>query len=214
VSSPPAPRWWWARLAVGVAGTVAFVAVVLVLGAITPGYRPAAETVSRLGSRGQAHPWAARSLFVAYGLVVLATCAPLAASVTARSRALAASVAVYAVAGVVAGLAPKDPDGVPVTMASQAHVGATIVGGAALVLAMVLVVRSGRQRLDRVVAAAAAVGVVVGAVVFRQTWGRDYYGVVERLLLGVALAWVAWLCLRLLARPPEGWSPGPAGRRR
>jgi hypothetical protein len=209
------PRWWRARLRAVVVVTGGFVLAVIALGALSPGYRPAAETVSRLGSANQPDAWAARGLFVLYGATVMAACPVLGRSVCRWPGQLAGLLAVYATAGLVAGLAPKDADGVPGTAASQVHVAATIVGGAALVLAMVQVARWGWHRLDRAVAVAAAVGVMVAAVVFRQTWGSSYYGIVERMLLGVALAWVVWLCVRLLRCPPGALDPpsGASGRR-
>jgi hypothetical protein len=145
---------------------------------------------------------------------VLGACVPLDRSVSVHRRPFTVSVAVYACAGVVAGLAPKDPDGVPVTTASQVHVAATIVGGAAIVIAMVLVARWGRRRPDRVVAGVAAGCIVAGSVVFRQTWGWAYYGVVERGLLAVAFAWVAVLCLRLLTDPGRSSRAGTAEAQR
>src|SRR5439155_15329449 len=102
-------------------------------------------------------------------------------------------VTLYATAAVIAGIAPKDLPDTPHTTASQIHVDATILGGVALVLAMILASRRQRRASDRTVASVIASLVVAGAIVYRFTWGTCLYGVVERSLLALAGGWVSFV---------------------
>ena len=73
---------------------------------------------------------------------------------------------------------------------------ATIAGGGAVMTAMVLVAATATDRAERrrSRAVAAISGVLV--VVFRLSWGTSIYGLIERVLLGVATTWTAGLAMR------------------
>jgi hypothetical protein len=150
-------------------------------GAMTPGYDPWRDPISRLASDGQPH-----ALVVRGALVVVALALALGGHARRQPIAVRALLGVAGLAGVVTALAPKDLPGVaPSTFASQVHVVAAIVGGATLVVAM-CVVRTRPALL-------AAASTVLLAVVFRRTWGTPVYGAVERALVAVPLAWCTTL---------------------
>lgn len=155
----------------------------------TPGYSGWRDTVSRLGSTGQ--PWAVavRASFVAYGLLVAIGVQVLVRGSRGASLA-AAALYTFAVASVVAGLAPKDLPGAPHTAASDVHVYATVVGGVALLLGMAIIGWSETSSLRRTITALAAVVIICATVVFRLTWGTHYYGAVERVVLAPGMAWL------------------------
>jgi len=200
------------RLTGVIAATAALMVATIVLGAMAPGYRPMADTVSRLGSAGQPHALAMQAAFILYGLVVLAGAAPLGDAAATRERWLTAAVATYALAGVVAGLAPKDPPDVASTTASEVHVAATIVGGAAILLAMALVARHAPRRVDRRLAVVVGAGTAIGVVVFRFSWGSWFYGLVERSILALAMVWLVALAARLLVADGAGRAEGVPAR--
>ena len=166
------------------ASNVVLATTVLACGALTPGYSQARDTVSRLGSPGQPFALLAGLGFVVYGgLVLLAT--PF-----YEDRGVARLVSVYGVAAVVAGLAAKDPPNGTHTLASQIHVDATIIGGIAITAAMLLTgIRSPRPGARR---ASLVSAVLTGslAVAFELAWGSPIYGLVERAMLAVVMAWM------------------------
>lgn len=178
------------RVAGIIASGPALVVAVVIAATNTPGYSSMRDTVSRLGSPGQ--PWApfVRISFVLYGLVVL-----LGAGALARTRvvALVSTVALqaYAVAAVIAGIAPKDMPGAPHTSASRIHVLATIIGGVAVIAAMAIRVAADDSPSLRWLSAAAALLTVVATIAFRFTWGSRYYGAIECALLLPPVAWVS-----------------------
>jgi hypothetical membrane protein len=181
-----------------VASTALLVLAVGVLSAMTPGYESTAETISRLGSAGQPYAAWTRLVFVLYGVLVLAGCVPLGEAGRERRRWVSAGVAGYALAAVVTGLAPKDPPDVPATLTSQTHVAATVVGGVAILVAMVVVAREATRRFDRVFSALVAGCAVIDVVVFRFSWGLSYYGVLQRVSIGLGLLWLTVVAVRLL----------------
>jgi hypothetical protein len=156
---------------------------VVAIGILTPGYRPAVDTVSRLGSPGQPYAAVARAGFVLYGLLVLAG--------TPAVRGPRRLVGAYGVAAIVAGLAPKDAAGAPHTPWSAIHVDAAVLGGVAIVAAMAVVAgdRSGPSWRRRSSLAAAAI-TVLAALAFRLCWGSPVYGLLERIVLAVPAVWV------------------------
>jgi hypothetical protein len=162
---------------------VVLAATVVVVGIMTPGYRPEADTVSRLASPGQPHAALARTGFVLYGLLVLAG--------TPAVRGPRWLVGLYGLAAVLAGLAPKDAAGAPQSAWSAIHVDAAVLGGVAIVAAMVVVAcdracPSGHRRSS----VAAAVATVTAAVAFTLSWGSPVYGLLERIVLAVPAVWV------------------------
>lgn len=186
------------RLAGIVASGVVMLLTVAVVGAITPGYSPMAETVSRLGSSGQPHAWLERGGVLLYGALVVAGAGALGSYAPTRERLLAWAIGGYGVAAVVSGLAPKDPPHGRHTLASQVHVDASIGGGAALMLAMLLVARYAPLRSSRAAATTLTAVTAAGIIVFRFTWGSSIYGLVERGLLAIAVGWLVSLALQSL----------------
>jgi hypothetical protein len=166
------------------------VVAVVVAGAMASGYDSSRDTISLLASSGRPHALGVRLAFIAYGLLVVAG-APAFDAVWIGwwSRSL---VRVFGVCAVVIGLAPKHRAGSPSTLVSDVHVAVAVIGGAAIVLAMACVaVRSGPTR-PRVAAGVAASMTIVLAAAFRQTWGTDVYGALERLVIAIPVAWLSW----------------------
>ena len=185
-----------ARLACIVASAGALWTTIIVVGALTPGYRPLADAVSRLGSPDEPHALLTRAGFVLYGLLVVAGASALGESAPGRERVLASLIVVFGAAAVVSGLAPKDPPRRAHTLTSQIHIDATIVGGAALLAAMALVARCARCRTDRRIACSVGALTSLIVVVFPFTWGSPVYGLLELLLLALAVAWLVTLAFR------------------
>ncbi|MFN2608455.1 MAG: DUF998 domain-containing protein [Acidimicrobiales bacterium] len=181
----PRTRLWCAA-----ASGFVLAATVLVVGCMTPGYSQWADTVSRLGSRGQPDALAARAGIVASAVLLLAAAAPLGAGAPGRERLVAGLLRTYGIGGVVAGLAPKDPPAAADTLASAVHVAATIVGGVGVVGAIVVVAAVAPTQRHRRASAATAAMASLGVVAFRLSWGSPVYGLVERFLLGLAALWV------------------------
>ncbi|MEY2454300.1 MAG: hypothetical protein QOD92_3874 [Acidimicrobiaceae bacterium] len=169
------------------ASVVVLVTTIVVLGAITPGYSQARDTVSRMASPGQAFALLAALGFVSYGVLVLL------GTRSFQSLLVARLTGVYGVTAVIAGLAPKDPSDGTHTLASQIHVDATIIGGIAIITAMTIVgVRSPRLAARRG-SLPCAVLTCATAFAFRYAWGSPVYGLVERAMLALAMGWLAWI---------------------
>jgi hypothetical membrane protein len=185
-----------ARLACIVASAGALWTSIIVVGAITPGYRPLADAVSRLGSPDEPHASLMRAGFVLFGLLVVAGAGALGEHASGKERPLACLIGGFGAAAIVAGLAPKDPPQSAHTLTSQIHVDATIVGGAMLLAAMALVARYGPRRTDRRIARTVGALTMLVVVVFPFTWGSAIYGLLELLLLALAVVWLVALALR------------------
>jgi len=138
---------------------------------------------------------------MAYGLLVIAGASMLGHRVQRRGGALALLLALYGVACIVAGLAPKDQPGVHTT-ASQVHVAATVVGGALAIGAMTLVARHGLTRRARRAAGVLALLTTMASVVLRCAWGTPVYGLCERVVLGLGMGWISVLAIRALRSGP------------
>jgi len=202
-----------ARLVGVVASSGLLVLLVVVVGLWTPHYDQLAYTVSRLGSPGEPHAVIARVGFVLYGLLVIAGAGPLAGYGGRLAPWFARLVAVYGAAGLVVGLAPKDLPGTPTTTTGSIHVAATVVGGAAILAAMVVVAWRAPCHRDRRTARMVAPVTAVSAVVFPLTWGTAIYGLVERVLIGSVTIWLTVLAVQLLATPrPTGVITAEHGR--
>jgi hypothetical protein len=109
----------------------------------------------------------------------------------------------YGFAAMLAGVAPKDPPHAAHTLTSQVHVGATIVGGAALFAAMALVAVAAPSPFDRRLAGTVISLTGIGVVAFPFTWGSPVYGLVELFLLTAATSWLVAITLRSLSRTSE-----------
>ena len=167
-------------------GALVLALTVVVVAALTPGYSHASDTVSRLGSPGQPLALVARAGFVIYGVLVVIGMSAV------RPRLVSALASIYGVAAIVAGLAPKDAaDSGHHTLASQVHVDATIVGGIAIIGAMVVVASCAPRMIDRRISTVVAVLACLGAIAFRLTWGWPIYGLVERALLVLSTGWLS-----------------------
>jgi hypothetical membrane protein len=189
----------WSRIRLGgvAASAALFALAVVVIGALTPGYDQWSETVSRLASPGERWALAARAVFIAYGLLVIAGASALRHCVQRHGGALALLLALYGAACIVAGLAPKDQPGIH-TATSQLHVASTVAGGALVIGAMVLVARYGLTRRARRTAAALALLTTMASVILRCTWGSPVYGLCERVVLGLGMCWISVLAARAL----------------
>lgn len=187
-----------ARLTCVIASAGAIGMTVLVVGALTPGYRPLADAVSRLASHDEPYALLARAGLVLYGLLVIAGAGPLGEHAPGKERLLAFLIGGYGAAAVVAGLAQKDPPKSAHSFTSQIHVASTLIGGAMLLAAMALVARYAPDRPDRRTATTIGALTTLGVVIFPFTWGSPIYGLVELLLLFLAVAWLVVLASRSL----------------
>jgi len=163
---------------IAVGGTALLGSVVLA-GALTPGYDQAHDTVSLLGAPGQPMLLVARMSMVVYGVLVLV-------GAPSIGRRL---VTVYGIAAVLAGVVSKDPT-VHGSATNTIHVAATVLGGAALLTAMlVAALFAERARLRRISGASACVA-LFGVLAFRFSWGSATYGLLEKALLLLATSWL------------------------
>jgi len=145
--------------------TPALLFTVTIVGLCTPGHLATRDTISSLGAPGEPYAWLVCGAFVVYGAAV-------AWSAAEAGRTL---VVAYGIAAVITGVAPKGEPG----LSSDVHVAATLVGGAAIVTAMVI------DRAPVLAASAAA-----AAVAFRFAWGTPVYGVLERAMLVLVAIWL------------------------
>ena len=175
-----------------------FALAVIVIGSLTPGYDQWSDAVSRLASPGEPWALAARAAFAAYGLLVVAGASALRQYAGHQRHKLARCLTLYAVACVVAGLAPKDQPGTAHTVVSQVHVAAAALAGALAIGAMTLVSRCSPTRATRRAAAAMALLTGLAAAIFKYTWGTQLYGISERVLLGLSMRWISALAARAL----------------
>jgi hypothetical membrane protein len=192
-----------ARLVAVIASAVVLATTIVVVGSLTPGYRPFVDAVSRLGSHDEPHASLMRAGLVLYGLLIMAGAGALADLVAAPRRLLSLMIGGYGAAAIVAGLAPKDPPGSVHTPASRVHVDADLVGGALLLAAMALVARCARMRADRASALVAGALTLVGVIAFPFTWGAAPYGLIELLLLALASTWLVTLAARARSFDPD-----------
>lgn len=197
-----------ARTAIGAPG--AFFAIMLVLGAVSPGY----DAISRMGSELSLGPLGGIMIanFLGLGLVEVAFGAMLWRSVgpAFSGRLGAAMVMLVGVAFVDAGVFLTDRAGAPVTTHGVLHVLAAVaiffiavpIGGLAL---------AWRCRRWRGFAAYSALTAVATPLLLVATFtSGGIEGLMERVVIGVALAWLTTLAWR--ARRGGLVAPAPAGR--
>jgi hypothetical membrane protein len=174
-----------------------FFAVMLVLGAVTPGY----SALRQMGSALSLAPlgWVMIANFIALGLVEIAFGLSLFRTLGPAwsGRVGAAMVTLVGLAFLDAGVFVTDPPGGPVTTHGVLHVLAAVViffiatpiGAAAI---------SGRFRSDWRYALYSALTAVASPVLLVVTFlSGDLMGLVERVVIAVVLAWLAVLALRL-----------------
>ena len=208
VAKPPAGAL--ARIAV-VAPAV-FFTIMLVLGAVTPGY----DAIRRMGSElslGRLG-WIMIANFIGLGLTEVAWSVELFRAVGPgfSGRLGAAMVALVGAAFLDAGVFVTDPMGAKVTTHGVLHVLAAVVlfflafpiGGLAL---------AWRCRRQRGFAAYSALTAIATPLLLVATFtSGDVQGLMERVLIGVDLAWLTVLAWRthrgrFLDSPPKGRSP-------
>jgi hypothetical membrane protein len=157
---------------------------------LTPGYDHRYDTVSRLASPGQPYAMAVRSAIVAVGVLVTLTARTLRGSAATYRRLVSLLISIAGAAAVVVGVAPKDPPDVDPTTVSQLHVAASLIGVGALVAAMAYVTWSSPHRVERRRSAASLALIVTAGTAFPFTWGSVAYGLLQRVILLTALAWL------------------------
>jgi hypothetical membrane protein len=173
---------------------------VVLTGELTPGYDHRYDTVSRLASPRQPFAMVVRSAIVAVGVLVTLTARALRESAATYRRLVSPFVGVAGAAAVVVGVAPKDPSDVDPTTASQLHVAASLIGVAALVAAMAYMTWSSPHRVERRRSAASLTVMVMAGAAFPFTWGSMVYGLLQRIILVTALAWLVATARRTRVR--------------
>lgn len=183
-------------------------AIVMLVGALTPGYNESTETVSRLASPGQPFALLAQAGFVLYGILVLVGAGPLGDSVPDKKRLLGGLISLYGAAALTAGLASKDgPHGTHPT-ASGIHVDATVLGGAAIISAMIVVAVGSPHAIARRTSTVTASLTCATALTFKVMWGSPFYGLIERVLLALPAMWLSALAS---TRQADGYPPAGPG---
>lgn len=175
---------------------------VLLTGELTPGYDHRYDTVSRLASPGQPFAMVVRSVIVAVGGLLRLTARQLRESAATYRRPVSVLIGVSGAAAVIVGVAPKDPPDVDPTTVSQLHVAASLLGVAALMAAMTYVTLSSPHRVERRLSAASLTLIVIAGTAFPFTWGTVSYGLLQRVILVTALAWLVTIARRNSAGDP------------
>jgi len=200
-----------ALLVVGVGAAVVFVTVVLIEGALRPGYDPIYHTGSELelGERG----WIQRANFLLMGVGVLAFAVGV--QRTLNTVAGAVLLAIFGFGMLVAGVFAPDPiRGYPpgarsepsaeLTWQAQVHnasgpVAFLVLLGACLTLAGRL---QGAWRLYTVLTAVAGLGLTIWtALAFQRDAANT--GLVQRGLILVYWSWIVLLGIHLITNPPQ-----------
>jgi len=172
----------------GVVSPPLAVVLVLVAGAITPGYDPATRTVSRLAVPGMPEAWMAE---VAIGLIAVSCFALASAQQGSRIARWALVVAGGALIG--AALVRLDPGSTTSTAAHRIATGVAVLG---LTIAPLAAARSyGRMSLGIGLAEIAALS--LGLALLPTSFSA--WGLWERGLLMLPLAWIVVMSARLLA---------------
>jgi hypothetical protein len=211
-------------LACGLAPAL-FVAVVLVEGAIRPGYDPLHHFGSELslGSSG----WMQVTNFIVTGLLVLGFAAGMRRALGSGRGSVAAPIltAVFGVTLIVAGIFPTDPKpgyppGTTGTTAATTVPGIihdlnalpcfTALTAAVLVLAVRFAGEPGRRGwvwCSLTIALAVAVTFVLSGVLFSQaaaagTLNASYHGLVQRFTIALGFGWLSVIALLLLRDQP------------
>jgi hypothetical membrane protein len=209
--SPPAPAGWSARRALataGAAGPIVFLAVTVLAGLLTPGYDIRDQSVSELAVG--AHGWLQTANFVVLGAAM--TAAALALATGRRGSRSAGALLAAAGAGMVAvGFFPTDLAAGPQTSHGAVHDTVSLGIFLALIAAPALHGRALRRAgvQPRIawystLTAGTVFALFAGFAVFAGDVGDPLHsasGLLERLLIAAALAWVTVVSGRLLRAP-------------
>lgn len=174
-------------------------ATVIVAAALTPGYSHMVETVSRLGSPGQPYAMIERAGVALYGILVVAGAGILEGRVRcvgARSRLVVALVRAYGATAILSGVFPKDAPSGAHTPSSAIHVYATIVGGCAIVAAMLAVSRWAWSPVERRWSVIVGIAAAIAGLTFTAPVAVAFEGVLQRVALSLASLWIAAMALR------------------
>jgi len=176
----------------GVVGPVGFVAAWATAGALTEGYSPIREAISRLGAAGAPTRLLMSAGFVCYGVALPAYGVALRDSLGGRAW-LAATVAGVATLG--AGAFPLDTS----STRDRIHRGCALVGSASLALTPALGAKTLSARgQNRVAVASGVVGVLSGACLAASTYDPTE-GLLQRIGLTLADGWLVVSALAMIS---------------
>lgn len=154
--------------------------IVLVAGAITPGYDPASLTISRLAIPGKP---AALAVDFAMLLVAL-TCFSLASALVPGARLCRAALSISGVAFIVAAVIHLDPASPGTSALHRIASGIAVLGLGAAPLLL-----SGGYRRISLAAGVAEAALLLSAPILNAT-SFNAWGVWQRVLLALALSWI------------------------
>lgn len=207
------------RLAVaGIVGPVAWWLLIIVNGAITPGYSHVSDFMSTLGAVGAPFAIVQQLNFAVLGGSILALMLGIHSWFVdgRRPRAGTALLGVFGVGIILAGIFPEHPTA-PDSMTNVLHNITGIIGFFAGVIAVPLVARrlgaDDRWPSYRFEAIATVVIVVVTFGVFIATTESAIVGLTQRLFIGVMTLWVVLQSVRLY-RLVDAADRGEVGERR
>ena len=180
----------------GLVGPALFFLVMLVAGAMTPGYDALARFVSELsiGPLG----WIMITNFVVFGVLVVLFAIGLwrGFGSSASGKAGAALIAIAGVGLIFAGLFVADMESTTATASGAIHDLASVVVFLGLTLACFAF--AWRFRSDRVFALYSLVtGVLIPPLFLATPSGGDLLGLIQRILIAIAWTWLTVLAIRL-----------------
>ena len=206
-----APRF---LLLCGVLAPVMMVAVILVVGQITPDYDPVSETVSQMGAAARPYAFVLNAGYVAYGILMGVAAYGLSHSMglTARARILAVLLGIHAAGTMLLGVFPDTLDLAPKGLADDfLHNSVSAVSSLPLLVGILVLRGIARQR--RTLKAAGILGMIVIIVnlpmpaIPMLDALQPVSGLLQRLLSGSAFLWLALtfgLLYRVAARSEAG----------
>ena len=214
--SLPAPPRWTARpalAAAGAAGPLVFLAVSVLAGLLKPGYDVRDQSVSELAVG--AYGWLQTANFLVLGAAMIAAAIALTAG-HRRGRGSPGAIVLLAAAGagmVAVGFFPTDVAGGPHTRHGAVHETVSLFIFLALIVAAALHGRAlrragGQRRIGwySTLTAVAVFGLFAVFAVFAGDVGDPLHsisGLLERVFIGAALAWVTVVSGRLLRAEPR-----------
>jgi len=202
---------------VGAAGPIAYIALVIALGLLWPGYDPIHQTQSELGAADAPNAPVMNVVgFMGLGVVILAFAGAYLAIVRgAPWRQLAVAALVVAGLGmVVVGFFPCDPGCVDVTATGELHGTFSMPGAVGLPVAAMLSAAALRDD-GRFGTAWQATSLIVGALalasgpIIAAGILPSYEGLFQRAAMWTPILWMAAVSWRLLGLAVQG-RPGPA----